>query len=296
MSGSLRGIFAPITTPFNTDGKINYEHLVKNVEKYAKTKLQGFLILGSNGENKSLSTREKEEVVKTIIAHKDPGQQAMVSSIFESTGETVEFALMAQEAGADFIAMLPPSYFKSAMKDPVLLKYFTDVASRVNVPCLLYKAPQFSGGVDLSVSLIQECARHPNIVGIKDSSSSGIEKIVHKVPGGFAVMSGSANTFFTAMLEGATGGVLSLADYLPEKAAALYQYLTEGNLAEAVKLNHLIITCNTEVSGSYGVAGVKCAMDQTCYYGDFPRLPLLPVTAGGIGVIKKALEPLMPPP
>jgi 4-hydroxy-2-oxoglutarate aldolase len=290
MGKKLAGIFAPITTPFDQAGALNYEHLIANVQQYAKTGLQGFLILGSNGENKSLTITEKEKTVKTILAHKAADQAAMVGSIFESTLETIEFALMAEEAGADYITLLPPSYFKSAMKDAVLIRYFTDVASRVHIPCLLYKAPQFSGGVDLSTALIKECAGHPNIAGIKDSSSSGIEKILLSVPKDFAVLSGSANTFFTAMLAGAVGGVLSLADYLPEQAVKLYRYITEKKLNEAVELNRKIVTCNIEVSGTHGVAGVKCAMDQAGYHGDFPRLPLPPIPADAAGPIQQAIE------
>jgi 4-hydroxy-2-oxoglutarate aldolase len=289
----LEGIFAPITTPFDEKGRVNYEHLVFNVEKYAKTKLHGFLILGSNGENKSLSNKEKEEVLKTIIGHKAPGQTAMAASIFESTMETIEFALLAQEAGADFITLLPPSYFKSAMKDNVLLQYFSDVAGAVKIPCLLYKAPQFSGGLDLSVPLIKECAGHPNIRGIKDSSSGGIEKILHSVPEDFAVLSGSANTFFAGMLGGAWGGVLSLANYLPEKAVELYELIRAGDLVKAAALNRAIVTCNIEVSGSYGVAGVKRAMDETGYRGGFPRKPLLPLPSGAEAGIKRGLENLI---
>ena len=294
MPGSLlHGIFAPITTPFDEKGWIDYDHLTENVKKYARTKLQGFLVLGSNGENKSLSTQEKERVVKTVISHKAANQIAMVASIFESTFETTEFALWAEEAGADYITLLPPSYFKSAMKDNVLIRYFTDVASVMKIPCLLYKAAQFSGGVDLSLTVIKECAKHPNIHGIKDSSSGGMEKILYGAPKDFAVMSGSATTFFAGMLGGAVGGVLSMANYLPDKTVELYQYIKEGKLQEAVALNQKIVNCNIEVSGSYGVAGVKCAMDQTGYNGDFPRLPLPPISPEGAASIKEALKELL---
>jgi 4-hydroxy-2-oxoglutarate aldolase len=288
----LEGIFAPVTTPFDEKGRLDYEHLAYNIEKYSRTDLHGFLILGSNGENKSLTGKEKEEVVKTVIAYKAARQIAMTASIFESTMETIEFAAFAQEAGADFITLLAPSYFKSAMKDSVLLQYFTDAASALKIPCLLYKAPQFSGGLDLSVPLIKECAKHPNIKGIKDSSSGGIEKILHSVSGDFTVLSGSANTFMAGMLGGARGGVLSLANYLPEKAVELYELIKAGNLTKAAELNLRIVNCNIDISGAYGVAGVKRAMDETGFCGDFPRRPLLPLAPDAVPGIKRGLETL----
>jgi 4-hydroxy-2-oxoglutarate aldolase len=290
MANSLNGIFAPVTTPFDNAGSLEYEHLTANIRKYAQTGLQGFLILGSNGENKSLTVAEKEKVIKTVITHKAPRQTAMVGSIFESTKETIDFALCAQEAGADYITLLPPSYFKSAMKDAVLIKYLTDVASSLKIPCLIYKAPQFSGGVDISITVIKECAGHPNIAGIKDSSSSGIEKILFEVSEDFTVLSGSSNTFLSAMFAGAKGGVLSLANYLPEQAVSLYQNIVSNNLRETIRLNQAILRCNMSVAGTYGVAGVKYAMDCTGYHGDFPRLPLPPITEEGKVLIQNALK------
>jgi 4-hydroxy-2-oxoglutarate aldolase len=286
----LNGIFAPITTPFNADDSINYDHLIYNIKKYAKTHLHGFLILGSNGENKSLNIPEKEKIVNTIVKHKTDSQIIIVGSIFESTKETIEFSLIAEKAGADYIALLPPSYFKSNMKDKVLIKYFTDVASSLSIPCILYKAPQFSGGVDLSMELLKECASHPNIIGIKDSSPHGIEKLLCELPKDFLVLAGSANNFLSGMLQGAVGGVLSLANYLPEKAVDLYQNIIKGKLNKAVALNNTILIYNTRISGTYGVAGVKCAMDQMGYFGDFPRLPLLPLKDDDIQTIKTTLK------
>jgi len=290
MPRSLKGIIAPVCTPFDEKGRILFDHLTENMKKYAKTGLRGFLALGSNGENKSLTCSEKEQVLKIIIENKAPHQTVIAGSIFESTGETIDFALCAQEMGADYITLLPPSYFISMMKEKVLLKYFTDVASALPIPCTLYKAPQFSGGLDLSLSLIKECIKHPNIVGIKDSSSSGIEKILSVSPETFSVLSGSANTFFTAMMSGASGGVLSAANYLPDKTVELYEYIKSGDLQSAVKLDRQIVTSNISISGSYGVAGVKNAMDQCSYYGGFPRLPLLPIPPEGEASIQESLK------
>lgn len=290
MRKELHGIYAPITTPFDGDGTLNLDHLGENVRRYAASPLSGYLVLGSNGENKSLTAQEKEQVVRTVIGNKAPGQAAAVGSIFESTRETIGFAQKAEELGADFIALLPPSYFKKAMSDGVLYRYFTDVASAVSIPCVLYKAPQFAGGVDLSLDLIRKCAEHPNIVGIKDSSASGIEKILHGVPKDFQVMSGSANTLFSAMLNGAAGGVISLADSLPEVVARLFGYMESGDLEKAAGLNHTVIGANMDISGKYGVAGVKCAMDCCGLHGDYPRLPLQPLSEGDREFIRSVVE------
>lgn len=275
------GVFAPITTCFDADGTLNLQALKDNMKKYAASPIQGYLALGSNGENKSLTWDEKIEVAKVIIENKAPDQIVMAGSIFESTVETVAFAKEMEKLGADYITLLSPCYFKSMMKDEVLIKYFTDVASAVNTPCMLYNAPQFCGGITLSVGLVKECAKHPNIVGIKDSSSGNVEKFGLGLPADFQVLSGSANTFLSCLLTGGIGGVISLANSMPEVVCRMYDYVMAGDLKKAAALNREIIKANLGVSGKYGVAGVKHAMDLNGFFGGAPRLPLLPIPEEG---------------
>jgi 4-hydroxy-2-oxoglutarate aldolase len=271
------GVFAPITTPFDEKGEVAYDKLRLNMEFYAKSGLKGYLALGSNGENKSLSNSEKEQVLKTIIKNKSKDQVVMAGCIFESTKETIEFAKIAQDLGADFITLLPPSYFKKEMTDPVLLRYFSDVANSLDTPCLVYNAPQFCGGTTLSVNLVKELAKHPNIVGVKDSSTGNIESFLLAVRDIFNVMPGSANFFVNGLIMGAPGGVISLANVFPEITCKLYDLTVRKKYEEAFKLNERVILLNKAVSGTGGVAAVKYAMDLAGLYGGLPRLPLLPL-------------------
>jgi 4-hydroxy-2-oxoglutarate aldolase len=278
MDKKLMGVFAPITTPFDDKGEVAYDRLKDNMNFYARSSLKGYLALGSNGENKSLSNKEKEKVLATIINNKGADQVVMAGCIFESTKETIEFAKIAQGLGTDFITLLPPSYFKKEMTDPVLLKYFSDVASSVTTPCLVYNAPQFCGGTTLSVSLVKDLTKHPNIVGVKDSSTGNIENFLLAVRDTFNVMPGSANFFMNGLIMGAPGGVISLANVFPEITCKLYNLTVGKKYEEAFKLNEKILQMNKAVSGSGGVAAVKYAMDLAGLYGGNPRLPLLPLS------------------
>jgi 4-hydroxy-2-oxoglutarate aldolase len=289
MNHKLQGVFCPLTTPFRPDGTLALYELEQNVKKYASTRVSGYLILGSNGENKSVRAEEKKRVIKTVIGNKGKNQTAMVASIFESTGETIEFALAAEELGADFITLLPPSYFKKAMTDEALIRYFTDVASALHIPCLLYNAPQFSGGVSLSALVVAECAKHGNILGMKDSSGDIQKQLLAMDGGKFTILSGSANTFMDSLLLGAAGGVISLANYLPEIVVELYQYIMKKDFGRAAELNRMVLKANNMISGRFGVAGVKAAMDMCGYTGGVPRMPLLPLKESDHCRIRDAL-------
>jgi 4-hydroxy-2-oxoglutarate aldolase len=277
MDQRLMGVFAPITTPFFENGDVDYAGLKKNMAFYAKSKIKGYLALGSNGENKNLTNDEKLQVLKIIIDNKGPDQVVMAGCIYESTYETILYAQKLEALGADFLTLLPPSYFKKQMTDPVLIKYFTDVADSVKTPCLVYNAPQFCGGTTLSVNLIKEVAKHPNIVGMKDSSTGNIEDFLLSARNLMHVMAGSANFFMTTIVMGGSGGVISLANAFPDITCELYDLVYSKQYEKAFELNEKILRLNKTVSGSGGVAAVKYAMELAGLVGGNPRLPLLPL-------------------
>ena len=288
----LSGVFAPVTTPFREDGSLDLDGLKNNMEFYANSTLHGYLALGSNGENKSLVGEEKYHVLKTIIENKGKKQHVMAGCIAESTYETIELAKKAESYGTDFITLLPPSYFKSQMTDEALEKYFTDVASSVSKPCLVYCAPQFTGGITLSVGLVTKLAKHPNIAGIKDSSTGNINNYLLAAPDDFAVIAGSANFFIDALLGGATGGILSLANVFPHIVVELFDTFEKKDYDTLFAKNKQVLKLNKSVSGKGGVSAVKAAMTLAGLVGGFPRLPLLPLKPQDLQVLTETYHDL----
>lgn len=290
MEAKLMGVFAPISTPFTAAGEVDYAGLAFNVKRYAAAGLKGYLALGSNGENKSLTNDEKLAVLKTIMDNKGADQVVMAGCIFESTYETILMAKEMEKLGVDYLTLLPPCYFKKQMTDDVIYKYFTDVADAVKTPCLIYNAPQYAGGVGLSLKLIKRCTSHPNIVGVKDSSTGNMESILFAVRDEFTVVAGSVNNFFSAMTMGGSGGVLSLSNSFPEITVELYNLLVEKKYEEAIALNDKLLRINRVIGGAGGVAAVKAAMDMNGLVGGEPRLPLLPLTDAEKAALKEKLQ------
>jgi 4-hydroxy-2-oxoglutarate aldolase len=174
------------------------------------------------------------------------------------------------------------------MTDDVLFQYFSTVAERSPIPILLYNAPGFCG-VTLSPGLVGRLAAHPNIVGMKDSASSGIEAFLPFENESFHVLAGSANFLLPAMLRGSTGGTVSMANSFPELVVELWHYGKARDEARGVPLQERVIRINKAISGKYGVSGVKVAMNLAGYRGGIPRRPLLPLTAGQQEELRMAL-------
>ncbi len=286
----LSGVFAPVVTPFEGE-EVRYDWLAQNLEALGRSGLAGYLALGSNGEFMSL-TRDEQLAVLDVFAEYKGEKVVMAGTGRESTRETIEMSRLAARRGADFVSVLTPHYFARRTTDEVLLRYYTEVADNVPVPVMLYNAPGFAGGVQLSPRVVGELAEHPNIAGMKDSSPAGMNGYLAATRGNdaFHVLAGSANFFFTALVNGASGGVLSLANCLPGECCALYDAYQAGDLEEGRRLHFRLLALNKAVSGRAGVAAVKAAMDLTGYRGGAPRRPLAPLDEAGRAAIREEFQ------
>ncbi len=275
---NLSGVFAPVVTPFR-NGELALDDLRFNLRKLVTTGMAGYLALGSNGEFRSLSDEEQFRTLE-VFAEEKSDKTVMVGTARESTKHTVEMTRRVAEMGFEYASVLTPSYFAKQMSDAALTGFFEAVADASPIPVLLYNAPGFAGGVQLSAKAVKTLAAHPNIVGMKDSSSAGPDKFLtalDRAPD-FHVLAGSANFFYAALHLGASGGVISLANALPEACCELYRLFLEGEYDRALDLHYTLSRLNGSVSGTFGVAGVKAAMDLGGFRGGEPRHPLLPVS------------------
>jgi len=288
MSKKLSGIFAPIATPF-VDGEIAYDQFRSNMKKYSETGLAGFFALGSNGESMFLTEPEKLKVLEIVLEEKADHQIVMAGAGHESTRQTIAFSNQVAGMGADFVSILTPSYFKKRLTDAAMIGYYTDVADAVSVPVVAYNAPGFTG-MTLSPQVVETISRHPNVIGVKDTSKGNMSSYLSVAADDFDILSGTISTLFESMLLGAKGGVVSLANAFPAPCCELYEACKALDLDRARRLHYMLIKLNKAVSGSFGVAGVKYAAEVGGFYGGDPRKPLLPISEEGKRSVREAIE------
>jgi 4-hydroxy-2-oxoglutarate aldolase len=284
----LSGVLAPMATPFRND-RVLLDGLIDNVEKMNGTALAGYFVLGTNGEYKSLSVAERFEILRTVVKYRAKDKVVMAGMGFESTKETIDMTLRAAEEGADMVSLLMPHFFAKKMTPEVLAGYITAVADASPLPVLLYNNPSVAAGVTIKADLIDLVKDHPNVIGIKESSSETYRQNLEAAKGKMCVLAGSAGYFLDLLRLGGSGGVLSLANVFPDACAKLYTLFREGKTQESEELNVSLIGLNKEVSGSFGVAGVKAAMDLCGFCGGVPRRPLPPLTGEQLEKLKDSL-------
>ena len=285
----LSGVFSPVVTPFRSDEPA-LDDLRFNLKKLNETDLTGYLALGSNGEFRSLTDKEQMQVLE-VFAEEKGEKVVMVGTGCESSRQTIEKSKLVGEMGFDYVSVLTPCYFAKQINGGVLKSHYERIADSIDIPVLLYNAPGFTGGVRIPVPTVLDLSRHPNIAGMKDSSPEGPARLLaHLNPKeDFHVLAGSANFFYPCLHLGAPGGVISLTNALPDPCCELYRLFLEGKYDQARELHGKLARLNEAISGTWGVAGVKVAMDLMGFKGGQPRHPLKAVTKEAVEEIRRQI-------
>jgi 4-hydroxy-2-oxoglutarate aldolase len=287
---SLSGVFPPIPTPFDAGGEVAYQALADNLERWNQHDLAGYVVLGSNGEAVYLTEEEKLRVLETARRAIPAGKLMIAGTGCESTRGTSAFTRQAALTGADAALVVTPHYFGSKMTPDSLVHHYQAVAGGSPIPVVLYNVPGFTH-VDMDAATIARAARHPNVVGIKDSGGNlaKLADVVRLTGPDFQVLAGSAGFFFAGLALGAVGGVLALANVAPQQCIGIYRLFEAGRWDEAAELQRRMVPVNVAVTARFGVSGLKVALDMVGYYGGPVRSPLLDLGEGERRTLREVL-------
>ena len=288
----IKGIFAPIPTPF-VDDEIAYDRLEENINKWGKEGLAGLVVMGSNGEAPYLDEDEKVELWAFTRKHLPSEKLVIAGTGQESTKATIRVTKKAAQVGVNAALVITPHYFKASMNLAALERFYTDVADNSPIPVLIYNMPG-NTGLNLPSSFVVKMSKHPNIVGVKDSSGNivQISETIAATPEDFSVFAGSASFLLPAVVMGAKGGTLATANIVPDLCVKIFDLANEGKIEEAREIQKSILPLNALVTSRFGVAGMKAALDMIGYFGGEPRKPMLPATEAEKAEIRQALVKL----
>lgn len=274
----MNGVFAPITTPFDTSGALAPDALRANITRILGEGVDGIVVSGSTGEAPLLEPDEQRQLVATARQAMNGNARLIAGTGGESTRQTIAQSKAAAEEGADAVLVRPPGYFAAAHTPASLAAHFRAVADATPIPVLIYNIPKYTH-LALAPALLEELAGHERIVGVKDSSGDlkNLGAYREAVPS-WTVLVGSASLLHAALELGCQGGVVGVACYAPRLCASLLAAFRRGAHAEAAALQSRAAPLDKEIVGRLGPAGVKAAMDAVGMYGGPVRPPLAPVS------------------
>jgi 4-hydroxy-2-oxoglutarate aldolase len=290
MPMNLAGVFAPIPTPFDDRDRVDTARLRTALARWIRRPLTGFVVLGSNGEAVLMDDFEADQVIISARETIPSDRRFIVGTGRESTQAAIRASRRAAEHGADAVLVRTPGFFKTQMTTDAFVRHYTAVADASPVPVLLYNFTALTG-VNLLPAAVARLATHPNIVGMKESGGdvAQIADLVSGTPDDFNVLAGTTATFFAALSVGAAGGILALACVVPGACMHLFELNQAGRHAEALALQRQLVPLARLLGPTYGVPGLKAALNLLGYDVGVPRPPLTPVPETAIPSLRDAL-------
>ena len=274
----MRGVFAPLTTPFGSDESLDLHGLTRNLQGYGAAPLAGYVVAGTTGEGPLLTDAECEQVVATAVAA--AGGRPVIAQIGrEGVRATVEMAARAQAVAATAVLVLPPRYYARVLDEQAVVDFYLSVADRATLPIFVYHIPQHTG-VRLEPESVARLAAHPRIVGMKDSEGQRdrFAAFAAATPPGWGLLCGSGALVSEAARLSVAGVVLGESDALPFEVCDLWRLAVDGPPEAAVALESRLAPVRLALR-RMGIPGIKRAMDLLGYCGGAPRRPLRPLSA-----------------
>ena len=277
MNVNWSGVFPAATTEFHHDQTLDIPATLAHLDKMIEAGIDGLIMLGTVGENCSLSYSEKLEVLKATVAYVS-GRIPVLSGVAEcTTSLACKYAADAEALGVDGLMVLPAMIYKSDGRETI--SHFRAVAKASALPIMIYNNP-VSYGVDITPEMFAEMADEPRFVAIKESSENvrRITDIKNVCGDRYILFSGVDDLVLESIILGVTGWISGLVNAFPAENRLLWDLATAGRWDEAREVYRWytpLLHLDTHVKL---VQYIKLA-NQECGLGSemtrAPRLPLV---------------------
>lgn len=253
-------------------------------------------MLGSTGERVHLDETEYLQVIEVAREALSGDFAFIVGAGQQSTRASINEIQRAAAAGADAVLVITPHYYRSAITQAALNEHYAAVADASAVPVILYSMPALTG-IKIEPETVAQLSRHPNIIGVKDSSADieGLKRTVELVRAvgaswstgtssgaaesslpreDFAVLTGNGTVLHDALRAGADGAILAVGCVVPELCVEIFRLVRTGEYEHASALQAKLTPLAHAVTTKYGIGGLKAALDMAGYVGGVVRAPL----------------------
>lgn len=262
----IKGIIPPMVTPLLDNDHIDYEGADRIADRMIAGGVSAIFLLGTTGESQSIAMHLRYEFVEHVCKYVAGRVPVLVATTETSMADSLELAAHAKKCGAVAVVVAAPYYFPANQQE--LVDYYTAYADACPLPVYLYNMPS-KVKVFLEVPTVVALSKHPNIIGIKDSSAN--LKYFHEVVSifkgtDFATYMGPEEMTAEMVLAGCDGGVNGGANLYPELFVSMYKAAAAGDAAEVEKQQARIMYLSEHLyrmdpsSDASFLRGVKCAL------------------------------------
>ncbi|MBR0661787.1 dihydrodipicolinate synthase family protein [Neoroseomonas oryzicola] len=229
---SWRGVFPAVTTQFRDDFSLDVDATRKVIAGLIRDGVSGLVVCGTVGENCSLSTAEKVQVIEAAV-DVAKGKVPVVAGVAEfTTAFAIDTARAARKAGVDGI-MLMPALVYSAKPHETAAHYRT-VGTAIDLPLMVYNNPPIYKNA-VTPEILASLADVETIQAFKDSSGDtrAFTDLRNMVGDRFTLFAGLDDTVVESIMLGAVGWVSGMSNAFPQEGEALFRLAAAGRYAEA---------------------------------------------------------------
>lgn len=287
MTHLFEGVGVALTTPF-TNNKVNLEALKAHVNFLLENNAQAIIVNGTTAESPTLTTDEKERILKTVIDLVDKRVPVIAGTGTNDTEKSIQASIQAKALGADAIMLITPYYNKTNQRG--LVKHFEAITDAVKLPVVLYNVPSRTN-MTIEPETVEILSQHPYIVALKDATNDFeyLEEVKKRIDtNSFALYSGNDDNVVEYYQRGGQGVISVIANVIPKEFQALYDAQQSGlDIQDQFKP---IDTLLSALSVDINPIPIK-ALTSYLEFGNYElRLPLVSLEDTDTKVLREAYD------
>src|ERR1700722_3042783 len=235
MSINWSGVIPALTTKFNSNDTLDLHMFEKNLHAQIDAGVNGVIIGGSLGEASTLTTGEKEALVKLSV-ETCVGKIPVLLNIAEgSTKDAIHQAALAKSWGTKGLMLLPPMRYKSDERETV--QFFKTVAASTSLPIMIYNNP-VDYKIEVTIDMFAELMSCENIQAVKESTRdvSNITRLRNRFGDRLKILCGVDTIAMEELIMGADGWVAGLVNAFPRETVTIYRLTKAGLISDAAKI------------------------------------------------------------
>ena len=238
-----KGVIPAFYACYDENGEISPERVRALTRYFVEKGVKGVYVNGSSGECIYQSVEDRKIVLENVMEEAKGRLTVIAHVACNNTKDSVELAKHAESLGVDAIAAIPPIYFH--LPEHAIAQYWNDISDAApNTDFVIYNIPQLAGTA-LSLPLLDEMLKNPNVIAVKNSSMPTQDIQMFKDEGvkargedGFAVFNGPDEQFVCGLAMGADGGIGGTYAVMPELYIKMFELMQKGEVAKARELQY----------------------------------------------------------